>query len=105
MVAHNQTTTVENGVATAFKTAQKTVQRSLEEYEENIRESPRSALLCAMAFGYFLRLIPLGAILAGLGRLFAAIAKPAILLFGAAKMYEFLQAESSRVSEGDDDQD
>lgn len=46
-----------------------------------------------------MRILPIGAVLAGVARLVAALAKPAILLFGAAKLYEYLQRQDSAARE------
>jgi len=84
---------MEDSVTSMFRTAQDTVRRSYKECEGSVREAPGSSLLCAVATGYFLRLLPIGAILSGLVHLVAALLKPAILIFGAAKLYNYVQQQ------------
>ena len=100
MANSNQpTNSIDSGVASVLRTAQDTVRKSYEEYEGCVREAPGSSLACAVALGYFMRILPIGAVLAGVARLVAALAKPAILLFGAAKLYEYLQRQDSAARE------
>lgn len=70
--------------------AQETARRTYQEYEGCVRESPGSSMLCAVAAGYFLRLLPIGAILSAFARIVGALVKPAVLLFGASKVFELL---------------
>lgn len=61
------------------------------ECENWVRKSPTTAMLGAIAIGYLLNRVPLRAILLMKVRVLLALARPALLLFGAAKLYEFLQ--------------
>jgi hypothetical protein len=84
---------IDDGVAAALRNAQTSARQRCDQYAESVRESPCSALACAVAAGYFMRLLPLTAIFAGLVRIVGTLAKPALLLFGAAKLYEAFQEE------------
>ena len=68
--------------------------RSHQAGEEWVRESPTTAMLGAIAVGYILHLLPLRAILITKARVISALARPALLLFGAAKLYEFLKGQN-----------
>jgi len=61
--------------------------------EDRIRKSPAAAVLGAVAAGYLLHRLPVRAILVTQVRVLAALTPPALLLFGAAKLYEFLQRQ------------
>jgi len=59
--------------------------------ESRIRESPATAVLGSAAAGYLLNRLPVRAILVTQVRILSALVPPALILFGAAKMYDFLQ--------------
>ena len=56
-------------------------------------KSQRSLLVWAFVAGYVLNRLPLGRILSGLLRLLIVALKPAILIYGAAKLYQAAQEE------------
>jgi hypothetical protein len=67
----------------------------LSETEHYVREKPAESLLCALAVGYILNRLPVGRILAGLFRLLIVALRPAILIYGATKLYQAVQEEES----------
>jgi hypothetical protein len=69
------------------------VEAALSETEDYVREKPTQSLLCAFVAGYILNRLPLGRILGGLFRLLIVALKPAILIYGAAKLYQAAQEE------------
>lgn len=69
------------------------VEIALGETEDYIREKPTQSLLYAFLAGYILNRLPLVRILAGVFRLLVAALKPAILVYGAAKLYQAAQEE------------
>jgi hypothetical protein len=69
------------------------VEAALSETEDYIREKPTQSLLCAFVAGYILNRLPLGRILGGLVRLLLAALRPAILIYGAAKLYQVAKEE------------
>jgi hypothetical protein len=69
------------------------VEVALSETEDYIREKPTQSLLCAFVAGYVLNRLPLGRILGGLFRLLIVALRPAILIYGAAKLYQAAQQE------------
>lgn len=60
--------------------------------EEVVRESPMQAAVAALVAGFALALLPIGSIIIGIIRLSLGLAfalvKPALLVFGAIKVYE-----------------
>jgi len=69
------------------------VETALSETEGYVRERPAQSLLCAFVAGYILNRLPLGRIGGGLFRLLVAALRPAILIYGAAKLYQAAQEE------------
>jgi hypothetical protein len=69
------------------------VEAALSETEDYVREKPTQSLLCAFVAGYILNRLPLGLILGGLFRLLIIALRPAILIYGAAKLYQAAQEE------------
>src|SRR5262249_35400544 len=58
---------------------------------EYVREKPTQSLLYAFAAGYILNRLPLGRVLGGFLRLLMLALKPAVLIYGAAKLYHAAQ--------------
>jgi hypothetical protein len=69
------------------------VESVLSETEDYVREKPAQSLVCAFVAGYVLNRLPLGRVLSGLLRLLIVALKPAILIYGAAKLYQAAQEE------------
>ena len=67
------------------------VETVVNETGDYVREKPTQSLLYAFAAGYILHRLPLVRVLAGLLRLLFAALKPAILVYGAAKLYRSAQ--------------
>lgn len=83
--------TIEAGVNSLISDVKHQFSESYQHWESSVRRSPRKAMVVAVATGYLLHRLPVGTILAANARLLAALAPPAVLAFGAAKMCEFLQ--------------
>lgn len=69
------------------------VEAVLIETEGYVREKPAESLLCAFVAGYILNRLPFGRVLGGFFRLLIFALKPAILIYGAAKLYQAAQEE------------
>ena len=65
----------------------------LEQTEEYVRENPARSLCYALAAGFILNRLPIGRILSGLARLIFIAFKPAILAYGATKLYQAAQGD------------
>jgi hypothetical protein len=64
-----------------------------EQTEEYIRENPGRSIAYALAAGFILNRLPIGRILSGIVRLALIAFKPAILAYGATKLYQAAQGE------------
>jgi len=65
----------------------------LNQTEDYVREKPAQSLLYAFVAGFILNRLPIGRVLGGALRLFAVALKPAILIYGATKLYQAAQEE------------
>jgi hypothetical protein len=86
---------VEEGVNALLCDAQQSIRHGFEECERHIRKSPTTSVLAAAAVGYCLHRLPVRAVLVVQVRLLAALAPPALFLFGAAKACEYLQRQAA----------
>ncbi len=86
---------MEEGVNVLLSNAQTSLRQNYQACEQHIRTSPTSSVLGALIAGYCAHRLPLRAIAIAQVRVFAALVPPALFLFGAAKVYEFLQSQSS----------
>jgi hypothetical protein len=92
----NRTTaplSLEEGVNVLLSNVQQSLRHRYEECEKQIRKSPTTSVLGAVAAGYLLHRLPVRAILVTQVRVLSALAPPALFLFGAAKLYECLQRQ------------
>ena len=81
---------VDEEITGVLRTAQHNLQHSYEECEERIRRSPSVAVLSAFACGYLLRSLPFEAIVTAQVRLMLSLVRPALFVYGTAKVYEYL---------------
>jgi hypothetical protein len=65
----------------------------LTETENYVRAKPAQALLYALVAGYLLNRLPVARIATVLVRLVYVAVKPAVLVYGASKLYEAAQRE------------
>jgi hypothetical protein len=86
---------MEEGVNALLSNAQHSLRDSYQACEQRIRRSPTTSVLGAVLAGYCAHRLPLRAIAVAQVRVIAALAPPALLLFGAAKVYEFLQQQGA----------
>ena len=86
---------MEEGVAVLLSNVRHDLGQRYQKCENRIRKSPATAVLGAAAVGYFLHRMPVRAILVTQVRVLSALTPPALFLFGAAKLYEFLQRQES----------
>ncbi len=63
----------------------------LTQTEEFVREKPTQSLFYAMLAGFILNRLPIFGIFSGLLRLVMFALKPALLIYGATKVYESMQ--------------
>ena len=65
----------------------------LSQTEEYVRENPGQSLFYAFVAGLILERLPVGRILSGVFRLSLFAIKPAILIYGATKLYQAIEEE------------
>lgn len=71
--------------------AQDQFSEAMTQAEEFVREKPGQSLLIAFGVGLIMNRLPVGRILGGTVRLLLMALKPAILVYGATKVYEAIQ--------------
>jgi len=67
----------------------------LQQTEEYVRENPTRSVAYALLAGFILDRLPVGRILTGFARLLLLAFKPAILVYGATKLYQAAQSDES----------
>ena len=87
------TVSIEKMVGVSLCNARKGIRQRFQKCENWIRKSPTTAVLGAAAAGYLLHRLPVRAILVTQVRVLSALTPPALFLFGAAKLYDFLQRQ------------
>ena len=65
----------------------------LDQAEEYVRENPVRSVAYALVAGFILHRLPIGRILGGFARLLMIAFKPAILAYGATKLYQAAQGD------------
>jgi len=65
----------------------------LNQTEDYIREKPAQSLLYAFVAGFIVNRLPVGRIISGGVRLALFAFKPAILIYGATKLYQAVEEE------------
>jgi hypothetical protein len=80
--------TSEDIVARGFQYTKDQADEVLHQVEKYVRENPGQAMLYAFVAGYVLNRLPVGGLLRGLVRLSIFGLKPAMLIYGATKVYE-----------------
>jgi hypothetical protein len=65
--------------------------------EDKVRSTPLVAVSLAVVVGYVLRFFPIALIIGIVTKLFFLSLKPLILIFGALKLYEFVQKQGREI--------
>lgn len=84
---------MEEMVGVSLCNARQGIRHRYQKCENQIRKSPTTSVLGAAAVGYLLHRLPVRAILVTQVRVLSALTSPALFLFGAAKLYDFLQRQ------------
>lgn len=71
------------------------LEQMLEQTEEYVRENPGRSIAYALAAGFILNRLPIVRILSAFTRLAFIAFKPAVLAYGATKIYQAVQSEQS----------
>ena len=84
---------IEEGINVLVGQARDGLRQRYQACEQRIRKSPVQAVVGAVAAGYCAHRLPMRSLLVANVRLMSALVPPALVLFGAAKVYEFLQKQ------------
>ncbi len=86
---------LEEGVKVMLDNTRQGISDRFHKCENRVRRSPTTAVLGAVAVGYLMHRLPMRAILVTQVRVLTALTPPVLLMFGAAKLYEYLQRQDS----------
>jgi len=89
---------VDDGIKTILSASKDRVMGRVEKWEDAVRKHPVESVLGALAAGFIIHSLPLRSILIAKFRLFPALAPPALLAYGAAKLCEILQRKGTAPS-------
>jgi hypothetical protein len=94
---------MDEGVNVLWSNARQGLRDHYKDCQIRIQKSPTTAVLGAVAVGYLLHRMPVREILVTQIRVLSALAPPALILFGAAKLYEFLRKQelAKRIEPGE----
>jgi len=92
-MANRSTETDQDIVVRGVRYTKEHVEDFVGQAEEYVRENPGQALLYAFVAGYVLNRLPLGGILRGFARLSFLALRPAMLVYGATRLYQAAQEE------------
>jgi hypothetical protein len=92
-MAKNSAGTSEDIAARSLRYTKEQFGDVVEQTEAYVRENPGQALLYAFVAGYILNRLPVGRVLGGFVRLSAFALKPAVLIYGATRLYQAVQQE------------
>ena len=69
------------------------LEQVLEQTEQYVRENPARSIAYALVAGFILHRLPIGRIVGAFARLAFIAFKPAILAYGATKIYQAVQGD------------
>lgn len=92
-MAKRSAETPEDLALRGFRYTKEQVDEVLHQTEDYVRENPGQSMLYAFVAGYLLNWLPIGRILGTIFRLLFVALKPAILIYGASKVYQAAQDE------------
>ncbi|MDZ4288993.1 MAG: hypothetical protein U0984_13585 [Prosthecobacter sp.] len=85
---------IDAGINEMLHKAEASLVHCVHDCEDCVRQAPLKSVLAAAAAGYLLRHVPVRALIVANVRLLTALAPPALVLYGAAKVYEYLQEQA-----------
>jgi hypothetical protein len=92
----NSVPSVDDGIRSVLDSGKEKTLDSLERWQECVRKHPLESVLGAVAAGCLLHRLPVRSILVANVKLVSALAPPALLAYGAAKLCEVLQKKAAR---------
>ena len=90
-MAKRSVVTPEDFAAKGLRYTKEQLDEVLTQTEAYVRENPGQALLYSFVAGYVFNRLPMGRLISGLARLSVFALKPAVLLYGATKLYQAAQ--------------
>ena len=91
----NPNPSLEDSLNSAWENTSRSCAECYEQCEEKIRQAPIASVLFATAAGYLLNFLPIYGLFAGLVRVVLVLLKPAIFIFGAVKIVEYVRSQAA----------
>ena len=88
--------TIEQGMQSMLSDIKNKTVQVVADCESSVRKSPGKAVLIAVAAGYCLNRLPIRGLILSQVKLITALAPPAVVAYGAAKICELLQREARK---------
>lgn len=85
----------EDLIQSTLETARDNVSRCIHDVIAHTQQHPEEALLYALGAGYALRMLPTVRILSGVAGLALRLVKPAVLVYGASKLWHVVQTNGA----------
>lgn len=85
---------VDDGIRSVLHSGKESALDQLAKWEDCVRKHPVESVLGAVAVGCLLHRLPVRSILVANVKIISALAPPALLAYGAAKLCEILQKKS-----------
>lgn len=95
----NAPTPLEDLTEQTFDSLNQSAQECLQRCQDHIRDRPVCSVLTAVAAGYALRIFPVTLILGAFARCFLTLLRPALMIYGAVKLFTCLQGKRCRLAE------
>lgn len=90
----NSPPSVDDGIRSVLHSGKEKTIECLEKWEDCVRKHPVESVLGAVVAGCLLHRLPVRSILVAKVKIISALAPPALLAYGAAKLCEVLQRKS-----------
>lgn len=86
-----KTSKIDVALGDAFRVVGEACEEKSRCCEDAVRRSPLLAVACAATVGYLLQVLPLSRLVGGIIRLTLSLLKPALLIYGTAKVVEYVR--------------
>ena len=94
----NHISTVDDGIHAALSSSKDKAVAYLEKWEDCVKQKPVQAIAGALVAGILIHRLPIRSILIAKIKIISALAPPALLAYGAAKVCEVLQQKSANAA-------
>jgi hypothetical protein len=98
MTTDSTTSSVDDGIHSMLSSSKDKAVACLEKWEDCVKQKPVQAIAGALVAGILIHRLPIRSILIAKIKIISALAPPALLAYGAAKVVEILQQKSANAA-------